>query len=236
MLELLSLIKDSSTPALLIGGGLIFLVLAIVGTIRGQIDVAPARQLLAGALGLLLLLAGVAIQLAPALRAPQPGLTHTAAPPAAPSATEQPAAPPTAAPAPAEVARTAELAPKLPPPTTAPAPAEREAPEASLRAYWQAVSERRYADAWPLLSANFRWTTHANDFEAYVRGYDEQGLCGVAPEQVAVVAGAAEYAQIEATMIYHKGADCVASPLALRFHMAPAADLPRWLIDRVELR
>ena len=230
MLEFFSLIKDSSTPALLVGGGLLFLVLAIVGSIRGQVEVAPARQVAAGALGVMLLLAGIMIQMAPALR-PLPGALATAIPPASPGAA---AAPPTAPQLTAAPEAEAAQAPKpAQPPTAAPA---REAPEASLRAYWQAVSERRYADAWPMLSANFRWTTHANDFDAFVRGYAEQALCSVAPEQIAVLASAADYAQVDATMIYRTGAECAVSPLALRFLMAPAADQPRWLIDRVELR
>ncbi len=242
MLELLSLIKDSSTPALLIGGGLIFLILAVVGSINSQINVPPARQRVAGVVGVVLLLAGIVIQMLPGLRPSPIGPAPTTAPPTMAVATEglRTAAPPVAeathmAPTDTPVAKLVPPPAEILPPTAAPLP-EREAPEASLRAYWQAVSERRYADAWPMLSANFRWTTHANNFDAYVQGYAEQGLCGVAPEGIATIATATDYAQLEATMIYRKGADCAASPLGLRFHMAPAADWPIWLIDRVELK
>lgn len=253
MLDLLNTIKESSTPELLIGGGLIFLLLAIVDTIRGQVTVAPARQRVAGVLGAALLLAGIAIQLAPAvLRAPAVASVPT--PALVPSVqAETTPAPATVAPtseaarkvAPATAVPATEIPPTSAPPTAAPPtsapptavpPTAPPAPEASLRTYWQAVSERRYADAWALLSANFRWTTHGNSFDDYVQGYAAQGLCGVAPEQLAVVAQAEDYAQIEATLIYRKGADCTASALALRFHMVPAAESLGWVIDRVELR
>ena len=69
-----------------------------------------------------------------------------------------------------------------------------------------------------------------------MRGYAEQGLCNVAPEQIVAVTSAVDYAQLEATMIYREGGNCAASPLDLRFHMAPAAERPVWQIDRVELR
>jgi len=120
-------------------------------------------------------------------------------------------------------------------PATSPAPHGR-SPEESLRDYWRAVSERRYADAWPMLSANFRWTTHNNDFDAYVQGYEEQGLCDVAPDDLATVTQTDDYALLTATMIYHKGTDCAASPLGLIFYMAPADDHTFWRIDRVELQ
>jgi len=87
-----------------------------------------------------------------------------------------------------------------------------------------------------MLSANFRWTTHNNDFDAYVHGYEEQGLCDVAPDDLAIVTQTDDYALITATMIYRKGADCAVSPLGLIFHMAPTDDHAFWRIDRVELR
>jgi hypothetical protein len=148
-----------------------------------------------------------------------------------PTSTPQPTVPPaTATPLPTEPPPTAQ-----PMPTTQPAPHGR-SPEESLRDYWRAVSEQRYADAWPMLSANFRWTTHNNDFDAYVHGYEEQGLCDVAPDDLAIVTQTDDYALLTATMIYHKGADCAASPLGLIFHMAPSDDHAFWRIDRVELR
>jgi hypothetical protein len=151
------------------------------------------------------------------------------------------AVPPTPAPLPTIPPATATPSPTEPPPTaqpmpTAPPAPQHRSPEESLRDYWRAVSEQRYADAWPMLSANFRWTTHNNDFEAYVHGYEEQGLCSVAPDDLATVTQTDDYALLTATMIYHKGADCAASPLGLIFHMAPADDHAFWRIDRVELR
>lgn len=119
----------------------------------------------------------------------------------------------------------------MPPPTT-----QRRSAEDSLRDYWHAVSEQRYEDAWARLSANFRFTTHGNDFGDYVRGYQEQALGGVEPDEVATVTQSDDYVLITATMIYHKGADCAASSLGLSFHMAPADDQKFWRIDRVELR
>ncbi len=268
MIELFREIKDTPTPSLLVAGGMIFLVLAVAGRIIGKVEVPPQHQRTAGAIGVLLLLSGIALQMAPVLLRPPASDPSAAAaggavdnsPPAAsapatalptvplqpttipPTPTAVPTAvPPTLTPLPTVPPATATPLPTEPPPTaqpiptTPPAPPGR-SPEDSLRDYWRAVSERRYADAWPMLSANFRWTTHNNDFDAYVHGYEEQGLCDVAPDDLAIVTQTDDYALITATMIYRKGADCAVSPLGLIFHMAPTDDHAFWRIDRVELR
>jgi len=266
MIELFREIKDTPTPSLLVAGGMIFLVLAVAGRIMGKVEVPPQHQRTAGAIGVFLLLGGIVLQMAPVLLRPLDstpsaaagGAVNTSSPaasvapialPTVPLSTAVPstpaplptAVPPTPAPLPTVPPATATLLPTepsptaLPIPTTPPAPHGR-SPEESLRDYWRAVSEQRYADAWPMLSANFRWTTHGNDFDAYVHGYQEQGLCDVAPDDLATVTQTDDYALITATMIYRKGADCAVSPLGLIFHMAPTDDHAFWRIDRVELR
>jgi len=268
MIELFREIKDTPTPSLLVAGGMIFLVLAVAGRIIGKVEVPPQHQRTAGAIGVLLLLSGIALQMAPVLLRPPASDPSAAAaggavdnsPPAAsapatalPTVPLQPttipstptavptAVPPTLTPLPTVPPATATPLPTEPPPTAQPIPTTPPAPhgrspEESLRDYWRAVSEQRYADAWPMLSANFRWTTHGNDFDAYVHGYQEQGLCDVAPDDLATVTQTDDYALITATMIYRKGADCAVSPLGLIFHMAPTDDHAFWRIDRVELR
>jgi len=230
MLEVFSVIKDSSTPSLLVGGGILFLVLAIAGRIMGQIEVLPQQQRWAGLIGILLLVSGIAIQIAPTLHV-QP--SHT-------SPTNEPMPTTQSASIATEIlpsSTTPTIVPTLQPATALPATAFiQDDPVSSLRAYWQAVSSQHYSDAWPMLSPNFRWTTHANDFDAYVQGYMDQGLCDVSPQEIVVVSNASDYARIDAMMLYHKGPACAASPLGLIFHMIPAADRPSWLIDRVELQ
>ncbi len=252
MLELFREIKDTPTPSLLVAGGMIFLVLAVAGRIMGKVEVPPQHQRTAGAIGVFLLLGGIVLQIAPVLLRPiasdpsaaaaaggvvdtplSPTLVPTTVLPTVPPSTAIPSTPaplPTAVPPTAPQATTLPVPTEPPPlptaqpmPATSPAPPGR-SPEDSLRDYWRAVSEQRYADAWPMLSANFRWTTHNNDFDAYVHGYEEQGLCDVAPDNLATETQTDDYALITATMIYHKGADCAASPLGLIFHMAPADD------------
>jgi hypothetical protein len=279
MFDLIREIKDTPTPSLLVAGGMIFLVLAVAGRIMGKVEVPPQHQRTAGAIGVLLLLGGIALQLAPALlrpltsdpiaasgsavdtspaaaSAPATALPTMPVPTAIPS-TPTPlstAVPPTPTSLPTAVPPTPTSLSIAPPPTALPLPTtpppqptalplpttppaqHGRSPEDSLRDYWRAVSEQRYADAWPMLSANFRWTTHSNDFEAYVHGYEEQGLCSVAPDDLAIVTETDDYAQITATMIYRKGADCAASPLGLVFHMVPADGHAFWRIDRVDLR
>ncbi len=241
MLELFREIKDTPTPSLLVAGGMIFLVLAVAGRIMGKVEVPPQHQRTAGAIGVFLLLGGIVLQIAPVLLRPIASDPSAAA--AAGGVVDTPLSPtlvpttvlPTVPPSTAIPSTPAPLPTAQPMPATSPAPPGR-SPEDSLRDYWRAVSEQRYADAWPMLSANFRWTTHNNDFDAYVHGYEEQGLCDVAPDNLATETQTDDYALITATMIYHKGADCAASPLGLIFHMAPADDHAFWRIDRVELR
>src|SRR5262245_20771587 len=129
MIELLSTIKDTSTPALLVGGGLIFLVLAIAGSIRGQVAVPPQHQRIAGVIGVALLLAGIAIEIAPALRGPiapsptpLPALagTHTPSIEAHTLSSPLPAQPPTLPPHPVT---TAAPATEPPAPKILPTPA-----------------------------------------------------------------------------------------------------------------
>ena len=109
-------------------------------------------------------------------------------------------------------------------------------PEASVRAYWQAVSAGQYEIAWGMLSANFRWTTHHNDFADYKQRYLDMALCDVAPNALETIMSAEDYALVYARVVYHKDSACAVSSLDLAFHLAPDPVRGLWLIDRVDLR
>jgi hypothetical protein len=168
MIEIFREIKDTPTPSLLVAGGMIFLVLAVAGRIIGKVEVPPQHQRTAGAIGVLLLLGGIALQMAPVLLRPPAsdplpvaaGGTVDTSPPAAntPATALPTAVPPTPTSLPTAVPPAPTSLPTAPPatatppltespptaqpiPTTPPAPPGR-SPEDSLRDYWRAVSER----------------------------------------------------------------------------------------------
>lgn len=63
MLDLLKALKDTPIPTILTVAGILFLVLGVAGGIVGKIQVAPNRQRISLAMGGLLLVIGVAIDL-----------------------------------------------------------------------------------------------------------------------------------------------------------------------------
>ncbi len=63
--DIITALKDTPIPTILVVGGIVFLFLAIVGQFVGQIHVPPERQKWAGIVGALLLFAGIALYVAP---------------------------------------------------------------------------------------------------------------------------------------------------------------------------
>ena len=66
MVDLLTSLKDTPLPTLLILAGLFFLLLSVVAKLGGAIEVNPAQQKLAMAIGLFLLIIGLVVTLKPA--------------------------------------------------------------------------------------------------------------------------------------------------------------------------
>ncbi len=87
MQGIITALKDTPIPTILVVGGIAFLLLAVAGQVAGKIEVPPARQKWAGLAGTLLLMAGVTLHLIPTLppgsRAPSGA---SAAAPSAPDA------------------------------------------------------------------------------------------------------------------------------------------------------
>jgi hypothetical protein len=104
--SIITALKDTPIPTILVVAGIVFLLLAIAGQLAGRIAVPPERQRQAAIIGCLLLVVGVALHVAPLLRnlpkspevppAPQPerrpGTTPSSSTPEAPPST--PASPP----------------------------------------------------------------------------------------------------------------------------------------------
>jgi len=66
-MEFLSFLKDTPIPTLLVFGGFVFLILAIVSHIGGKIKVASKRQNISIVIGIVLLLLGIGLYLIPSV-------------------------------------------------------------------------------------------------------------------------------------------------------------------------
>lgn len=63
--DIITALQNTPVPTILVVGGIVFLFLAVVGQFAGKIQVDPKRQKLAGIIGALLLLSGVALYVVP---------------------------------------------------------------------------------------------------------------------------------------------------------------------------
>lgn len=63
----ISILRDTPVPAILVGGGIVFLLLAFVGQIAGRIVLSPKRQKWAGVVGVVLMLVGIGMYMVPDL-------------------------------------------------------------------------------------------------------------------------------------------------------------------------
>lgn len=64
-METLSVLKDTPIPTLLVIGGIVLLILSIASKVGGKIEISSSRQNISIALGIILLLIGVALYLIP---------------------------------------------------------------------------------------------------------------------------------------------------------------------------
>ncbi len=69
MIQIITALKDTPVPTILIVGGLLFLLLAITSRFVGRIEVSPTRQKWAGLIGVFLLLAGLFLYIVPSATA-----------------------------------------------------------------------------------------------------------------------------------------------------------------------
>jgi len=65
MLDIVTTLKDTPFPNILVAGGILFLLLAVAGQIAGKIEIPAERQKRAGIIGTLLLVAGVLLHVLP---------------------------------------------------------------------------------------------------------------------------------------------------------------------------
>src|SRR5262249_15626777 len=78
--DIITALKDTPVPTILIVGGIGFLLLAVAGSIAGKIEIPPARQKWAGGIGVVLLSVGLILYMLPIPRS-----TGTFAPTAVPA-------------------------------------------------------------------------------------------------------------------------------------------------------
>ena len=65
MKDIITALKDTPVPSILIIAGIVFLILALAGKLAGQIEVPPARQKLTGVIGVVLLVIGLVLYVVP---------------------------------------------------------------------------------------------------------------------------------------------------------------------------
>ena len=96
MIQIITALKDTPVPTILIVGGLLFLLLAIASRFAGQIEVPPTRQMWAGLIGVLLLLTGLVLYIVPqATASSTPTIPPTATPTPSPTSLPTPTPTPT---------------------------------------------------------------------------------------------------------------------------------------------
>ncbi len=106
--NVLSVLKDTPLPTILVVAGIAFLLLALAGQVAGRIEVPPPRQKWAGAVGILFLVAGIGLSMVP---------------PPLPTETARPTVTQTPVPSPPEATPTPSLIPtQTPTPTPEPSP------------------------------------------------------------------------------------------------------------------
>lgn len=99
--------------------------------------------------------------------------------------------------------------------------------------YWTYVSEKRYEEAWVLLTEGFRRRMHDGDLSDYARGYNDMGLCKVHAKHMKTANHGGQRAVVSAIVTYETGADCVPLEFELALTLEPAAESGEWAIDAV---
>ena len=99
--------------------------------------------------------------------------------------------------------------------------------------YWTYVSQKRYGDAWVLLSDGFKARAHNNVFKDYASNYRDMSLCSAKAENVEVVSHGSSQTVVDADVTYRTGADCTILEFNLTLTMQSLQASGEWKIDKV---
>ena len=111
-------------------------------------------------------------------------------------------------------------------------PADGLDPAATVQRYWQLIGEKRFREAWNLLSQRFKDEHHDGDFEDYRRGWTSVYRCNVFAKDVHTVDHSANRAEVEATVVFLVGKQCERHVYSFRHHLI--IENGHWVIDSVE--
>ena len=111
----------------------------------------------------------------------------------------------------------------------------RSTPAEVITEYWSYVNERRYEQAWALLTDDFRNRAHGGEFEDYASGYNEMALCKVYSEHVDTTSDDGNRAVVHSRVTYETGPSCepLQFEMVLNMEMAPVSG--GWAIEAVAI-
>lgn len=98
--------------------------------------------------------------------------------------------------------------------------------------YWQNVSDGRYENAWVQLSHGFRQARHNNDYNDYVRGYQEMNLCRIVISNINLIRQDSYSAVVTAHLTYQTGPQCNSSEYDFEMWLVYDSASNSWLFDK----
>jgi hypothetical protein len=102
-----------------------------------------------------------------------------------------------------------------------------------ILSYWQNVSNGRYENAWAQLSHRFRQSTHNDDYNDYVQGYQQMNLCRVGVSDVNLLIEQDNFsAVVAAHFTYHTGSQCNSSEYNFEMRLIHDGASNSWLFDK----
>jgi len=204
----------------LVGGKFKFFIAEVSPTVTS-----PFLRLVAFALGLVFIL----LSLNPAIMSTAlaeststPAFVPTASVPALPQSTQTSVMPEPINLHPTDLVDT--LTPQIPDPTD------------FVVSYWRKVSEGRYETAWEQLSSRFRQAMHNNNYNDYVRGYEDLQICDIVISNVILVYQDLSSAVVTAHLTYYTAAECNSSEHNFEMSLIYNKVSNSWLFDKNVVR
>ncbi len=105
-----------------------------------------------------------------------------------------------------------------------------------VTSYWQNVSDGRFENAWGQLSPGFRQVMHNDNFNNYLRGYQEMQLCRIVMSNVNLIHQDLYSAVVSAHLTYYTGAQCNSSEHNFEMWLVYDSSRNSWLFDKNVLK